>query len=286
MKVETQKSSNSSALQGLPSTFPLSTLPLSILVLVGAIFFPQSLHAEINLKDAGLIRSWKDGGEATGVIRTYSSRSLYRGLFGFGWCSDIDRIFASADATGGKLRRKSASQAVVVDARGNTIQIQLVGSFVRQIRFARGASYQYEYRHEDLTAVYRNDRLLYRLSYNEFHNLNLIEYADGQREQYFYDDERDRLLAWLRPDGCREIYEYDNLNPYRPWSSATEDCQGRRRLLVRMEFFYRLNSKGQIFLQRVRSHVRRRQYDVFFHPKDGTPTIQLAREVLHEQTPK
>ncbi len=46
-----------------------------------------SAHSAVNMKDASFQRTFTDGGMIT---RTYSSRSLYNGLFGFGWCSNLE----------------------------------------------------------------------------------------------------------------------------------------------------------------------------------------------------
>lgn len=55
----------------------------------------QTSFALVNLKDASLVKTWIDfdGSKyhtALVLERTYSSRSLSRGIFGFGWCSNLD----------------------------------------------------------------------------------------------------------------------------------------------------------------------------------------------------
>jgi YD repeat-containing protein len=45
------------------------------------------LHADVNVKDASFFKSWNDGF----FKRTYKSRSLHRGIFGTGWCTDYEK---------------------------------------------------------------------------------------------------------------------------------------------------------------------------------------------------
>jgi YD repeat-containing protein len=51
--------------------------------------------AIVDMKNANFSQSWTDlivpgSGYDLKVIRTYNSRSLYNGMFGFGWCSDFE----------------------------------------------------------------------------------------------------------------------------------------------------------------------------------------------------
>jgi hypothetical protein len=48
---------------------------------------PAISNSSVNMKDGNYHRSWIDGGI---LNRTYNSRSLHKGLFGFGWCSDLE----------------------------------------------------------------------------------------------------------------------------------------------------------------------------------------------------
>jgi len=67
------------------------------------------------MKDASYYKTWIDleiqrGAKVFQLRRTYSSRSLHQGLFGFGWCSDFEK---SLD-----LRRKT-EEIVLQDCRTN-----------------------------------------------------------------------------------------------------------------------------------------------------------------------
>lgn len=64
---------------------------LSVLLLFAAV---QS-HALVDMKNANYSNTWIDmdvpgSGYDLKVVRTYNSRSLFNGMFGFGWCSDYE----------------------------------------------------------------------------------------------------------------------------------------------------------------------------------------------------
>lgn len=52
-------------------------------------------HALVDMKNANYANTWMDmhvpgSGYDLKIVRTYNSRSLYNGMFGFGWCSDFE----------------------------------------------------------------------------------------------------------------------------------------------------------------------------------------------------
>lgn len=69
------------------------------------VFFSLSAHAIIDMKNANFSTSWTDlivpgGGYEMKIQRTYNSRSLFNGLFGFGWCSEFEtKLIISPDNT-------------------------------------------------------------------------------------------------------------------------------------------------------------------------------------------
>lgn len=69
---------------------PTRVLSMMILALVA-----QSAFAVVDMKSANFSESWTDLkvpgiGYDLRVTRTYNSRSLFDGMFGFGWCSDFE----------------------------------------------------------------------------------------------------------------------------------------------------------------------------------------------------
>ena len=60
-----------------------------------AILFSAQAHALVDMKNANYSNTWIDmdvpgSGYDLKVVRTYNSRSLFNGMFGFGWCSDFE----------------------------------------------------------------------------------------------------------------------------------------------------------------------------------------------------
>src|SRR3954468_19903080 len=59
------------------------------------LLLPVAGHAIVDMKSANYSESWTDlivpgVGYDLRVNRTYNSRSLFNGIFGFGWCSDYE----------------------------------------------------------------------------------------------------------------------------------------------------------------------------------------------------
>jgi YD repeat-containing protein len=64
-------------------------------LLAVAILFSHSAFAIVDMKNANYSNTWIDmdvpgAGYDLKIIRTYNSRSLFSGMFGFGWCSDFE----------------------------------------------------------------------------------------------------------------------------------------------------------------------------------------------------
>jgi Outer membrane receptor for Fe3+-dicitrate len=66
-----------------------------ILLIAAAFLSLQQAHALVDMKSANYTNTWIDmdvpgTGYDLKVIRTYNSRTLFNGMFGFGWCSDFE----------------------------------------------------------------------------------------------------------------------------------------------------------------------------------------------------
>jgi hypothetical protein len=69
----------------------LSRLFLSATILFSAL----KIFALVDMNNAGYTNSWVDlevpgNGYEMRVLRAYKSRTIYNGLFGFGWCSEFE----------------------------------------------------------------------------------------------------------------------------------------------------------------------------------------------------
>lgn len=68
---------------------------MKLLTLLSVLLASSMSHALVDMKNANYSNSWTDmevpgSGYDFKVIRTYNSRSLFNGMFGFGWCSDFE----------------------------------------------------------------------------------------------------------------------------------------------------------------------------------------------------
>lgn len=69
----------------------------TLLTLTLLAFLPAAIsQADVNMKDASFYKTWIDleifhENRLFQLRRTYSSRSLHPGLFGYGWCSDFEK---------------------------------------------------------------------------------------------------------------------------------------------------------------------------------------------------
>lgn len=85
--------------------------------LVTAMLFSANAYALVDMKNANYSNSWIDmdvpgSGYDLKIIRTYNSRSLFNGMFGFGWCSDFE---TSAEVTAeGNLKVKECGGGLEV----------------------------------------------------------------------------------------------------------------------------------------------------------------------------
>ncbi|MBC86298.1 MAG: cell wall-associated protein wapA, partial [Bdellovibrionaceae bacterium] len=66
-----------------------------LLALVFGLLYLPAAHAIVDMRSANFSDTWTDiivpgSGYDLRIRRTYSSRSLFNGMFGFGWCSDFE----------------------------------------------------------------------------------------------------------------------------------------------------------------------------------------------------
>lgn len=90
---------------------------ISVAVLISSIS-----HAVVDMKNANFSQTWVDAevpgsGYDLRVQRTYNSRSLFNGIFGFGWCSDFETKMAITAEGNLKITECGAGQEVFFSPR-------------------------------------------------------------------------------------------------------------------------------------------------------------------------
>jgi YD repeat-containing protein len=94
-------------------------------LLVLLLFAGIQAHALVDMKNANYSNTWIDmevpgSGFDLKVVRTYNSRSLFNGIFGFGWCSDFE---TSLEVTGDstiKIKECGGGQEIIFSPREMT----------------------------------------------------------------------------------------------------------------------------------------------------------------------
>lgn len=79
---------------------------------------PQASYAIVDMKNANYSDTWVDitmpgAGYPLRVSRTYNSRSVFNGMFGFGWCSDFETTIQKLPEGRLKLTECGAGQEVI-----------------------------------------------------------------------------------------------------------------------------------------------------------------------------
>ena len=93
---------------------------LATLFAVG--LFTSTSHAIVDMKNANFANSWVDlevpgTGYDLKVNRTYNSKSLFDGMFGFGWCSDFETSLAITAEGNLKVTECGAGQEIFYTPR-------------------------------------------------------------------------------------------------------------------------------------------------------------------------
>lgn len=85
----------------------ISSLSLS------AIFLSLTAAADVNIQYADFISKWQDARLGTFKLeRTYHSRSIYSGVFGYGWCSILDTHLEKSQSSAGQWVRYECDRRV------------------------------------------------------------------------------------------------------------------------------------------------------------------------------
>ncbi len=92
------------------------------LTLFALLIFTTSAFAIVDMKNANFANSWVDlevpgSGYDLKVNRTYNSKSLFDGMFGFGWCSDFETNLQFTAEGNIKLTECGAGQEILYSPR-------------------------------------------------------------------------------------------------------------------------------------------------------------------------
>src|SRR5262245_39882284 len=88
-----------------------------IYAVLAFLIFSENLHAVVDMKNSSYADVWHDAtfpgvGYPLKVQRNYHSRSVFSGIFGFGWCSDFETSVEKTPEGRLKLLECGAGQEV------------------------------------------------------------------------------------------------------------------------------------------------------------------------------
>ncbi|MES2962872.1 MAG: hypothetical protein V4760_03210 [Bdellovibrionota bacterium] len=103
-------------------------------LLTGAALFlshTKTAYAGVNVKDMDFSTTFidLDSGHVK-ILRTYDSRSTFNGLFGFGWCSTLDRQLVKGPglATSANAGERQATTSIAIDSCGKRTIFAAIGA--------------------------------------------------------------------------------------------------------------------------------------------------------------
>lgn len=148
------------------------------------LFFAPSTFASVNMKDASFSKTWID---AEVLHRTYTSRSLYKGYFGYGWCSNLES----------RIKSQTGKEIVMEDC-GQTY------------RFIQKDKKDYQDITGEKNYIKRQDRYLY------FQN------ASGEFRKY---DPSGKLLEFYNAQGAALILTYNDQGKLKTLKALTSQAR-------------------------------------------------------------
>jgi len=148
------------------------------------LFFAPSTFASVNMKDASFSKTWID---AEVLHRTYTSRSLYKGYFGYGWCSNLESRIKS-----------QAEKEIVMEDCGKTVHY--IQKDKKEYQDITGAK----------NYIKKQDRYLY------FQN------AEGEFRKY---DQTGKLLEFYNAQGAALILSYNDQGKLKTLKALTSQAR-------------------------------------------------------------
>ncbi|HEX4924988.1 MAG TPA: DUF6531 domain-containing protein [Bdellovibrionales bacterium] len=198
----------------------MKTLPLLTLITLQA---PLTAAAGVNMKSGSFSQTWRDLG---GLTRSYDSHSMHDGLFGFGWCSELETKLRFRDgrpelercglaAPGVRVARRS--ETYVFAARGGS---ELVFDRLGRLTNANGPDYRYLLSYSPSNFPNHTPSQITDLKNNQTWNVELT--VGGQRigrfkashgrEVTFHYSGRGDLVEVRESGKPPAFFEYDDLH--------------------------------------------------------------------------
>jgi len=198
-----------------------------LLVVASASVISTQAQAIVDMKNANYSHTWIDievpgSGYDLKVVRTYNSRSLFEGVFGFGWCSNFESELRFDSKTAFRLVECGSGQETSFVAEKGSVGLE--GSrFVSRSSQADFIIFQKGYYHRqlpDASSMRFDTTGNLALVYDKNGNFLKIEQQgglirsivdnNGRRLTYSYNQNK-KVRSIVGPNGLKAEYTYHNL---------------------------------------------------------------------------
>lgn len=217
--------------------------------------------------------------------KTYYTRSLPDGSLMRFSADGKGRLIAMYDKNGNflKLDWDKNNLKEVVDNNGRKLSFKYFqNGKVQKVSGPNALSAEYKFANlDDLSWVKNGWGNIYKLHYDDLHNLTKVDYPDGTYLALSYDKQKDWVKSFTDRQGCVESYNYESAkddpkNHY--WSTVKKVCGKEVLADNRYEFWYKVRADGKSYLHRVLTSVNNDTTDVVYHEVFGRPLSILRNK--------
>lgn len=224
-------------------TLHIESWTMKLFVIVQIIIFSQILifalvtRAEVNMKDASYQVTFQDFPE---IQRSYNSRSIYTGYFGFGWCSNLEKSLNMPSPKDIRLIECGVESPFVLMDENNSLKTRIfenpltserllfrsgkyylsfsngeIRIFNRkgqntEIRLPTGHFLALEYKGDKLSKIKNTQGRVFNIFINDSDQIYRI--ADSSKNESIYLYEKTNLIQSLNSNKESHLYDYDHLN--------------------------------------------------------------------------
>lgn len=187
-----------------------------------------SASAAVNMKDASFTKSFSDFQE---LQRTYSSRSLHDGVFGFGWCSAFEKklefsangevilkdcmqttetLYKNSVSSDGELLKFTDSK-YIVRGKDQKMIFNKNGELIT-LRFNDGPSFDLTYDQSGfLRKITSSKKSILRLNY-DYRIRKVLEVISNREKSVQYKYQEKNLIQAIQTKSENHNYKYDKLH--------------------------------------------------------------------------
>ncbi|MEZ0392089.1 MAG: hypothetical protein ACAH59_07745 [Pseudobdellovibrionaceae bacterium] len=198
-----------------------------------AALLPCVAFADVNMRDASFLKTENDFSLDL-MARTYNSRSLWKGIFGFGWCASFEVRFTPHTLKEGKLQTCDRSRNVSAQFVANEWKVSknseetwvfnLAGQWIR-LEKNHSESLFLSYDSRGLVKSIRGQFGIIEFDYKLTGELEQIRQSDSHWSRYRFKDEN--LLSVTDSSRMTTFYRYDDLHNL----VEIETPKGKERIL-------------------------------------------------------